>query len=306
MVAARAEQARAPSTWQAYRKDWGYFECWCEQIGATAKPASPMTVAAYVAWLSDPDGRGPYAASTVGRRMAAITAAHEADGLADPCADPLVRGVRSGVRRKVGVAPRQRKRGVSTDDLRAACRSMGDRLIDVRDRAILLVGYAGAFRRSELVGLDVDDSEEVPEGLVLTVRRSKRDQEGKGRKVAVCYGTDPVTCPVRAWRTWLARSEVTSGPVFRPVRKGGQVTDRRLSPHAVGQVVKRHMGPLGHDTADFAGHSLRRGMATTAARNGAADRTIIATTGHASSATLAPYVEEGRRFEDPASGYLGL
>jgi integrase len=184
--------------------------------------------------------------------------------------------------------------------------AMGERTIDIRDRAVLLDGFAGGFRRSELVGVDVEDIDEQPEGLAIDIRRSKRDQEAKGRTVAIVYGTDTMTCPVRALRTWLAIADITTGAVFRPVDRHGNVVDRRLTPQSVALVVKRHMGPLGYDLDDFAGHSLRRGMATTASRNGARDRTIMDTTGHASTATLSPYIDEAQRFNDPASGYLEL
>lgn len=166
-----------------------------------------------MAWPAD--GREPMAVATIARRLAAVAHEHRQTGVASPCDDPLVRETMAGIRRTLGVAPRARKRPVSTADLRAAVHAMGDRLIDIRDRAILLVGYAGGFRRSELVGLDVADIEERPEGLVVTIRRSKRDQQQKGREVALVYGEDPETCPVRALRAWLERAGITHGPVFR-------------------------------------------------------------------------------------------
>lgn len=307
----KVEQARAASkaesTRRAYEGDWRAFSVWCAVEGFSSLPALPAVVAAYAADLASPsEDRKPLAVSTIARRLAAIAHEHHVAELPSPCSHPLVRETMAGIRNELGVAPRARKRGVSTDDLRAAVGAMGDRLIDVRDRALLLVGFASGFRRGELVALDVDDVMRRPEGVVLTLRRSKRDQQGKGHHVGIVYGQDPLTCPVRALRAWLEQAGITGGPVFRSVDRHGNVAPRRLSPQAVALVVKRHMGPLGHRSGEFAAHSLRRGMATTASANGARDRTIMEASGHASVATLAPYIEEGRRFDDPASGYLGL
>ncbi|HAS09001.1 MAG TPA: integrase, partial [Acidimicrobiaceae bacterium] len=147
---------------------------------------------------------------------------------------------------------------------------------------------------------------EHPEGLLVALVRSKTDQEQAGRRVEIVYGNSADTCPVRAWRRWLEESGIRDGPAYRPIDRHGNVSANRLSAQAVGIVVKRHTARLGHDTRDFAGHSLRRGMATTAARNGAAERTIMRATGHTATETLRGYIEEGEQFSDPASGYLDL
>ena len=275
-------------------------------VGLEALPAGPGTVAAYVAEMADPpDDRAPAAVSTITRRLAAIGEGHKVAGHLNPCTEVVVRETMKGIRRMLGVAPKA-KRAVSTADVRAAVSPLGTSLLDTRDRLVLLLGFAGAMRRSELVGLDVADVEEVDEGLLVHLERSKTDQEGAGRRVEVVYGTDAATCPVRAWRAWLAASGIAEGPVFRPVDRHGRLGSRRLSPQAVAIVVKRHMAALGYRSGDFAGHSLRRGHATTAARNGASERTIMRTTGHTSTATVRGYVEDGELFSDPASRYLEL
>lgn len=305
-VARNLAAARAVSTWAAYRSDWDNFARWCHGHGAASKPADESTVAAYISDLArEGDGRVPLSPSTISRRLAAIRAAHEMAGFTSPTLHPLVVKTRQGIGRRLREAPRHRKRAISTDDLRAASMAMGGRLIDLRDRALLLVGYAGGLRRSELVALDVADVEQRPEGLDVTIRRSKADQEGRGAAIGIVYGTDRYTCPVRALRAWLDAAGLADGAVFRRMGKGDRVLGR-MSGHSVALVVKRHMGPLGRDVGEFSGHSLRRGMATTAARNGADDRKIMATTRHAKADSLTPYIEDGNRLVDPASGYLGL
>jgi len=305
-VARAVRRSRAEATLKAYRADWADFTTWCTTLGFDALPADPATVAAYVAELADPpDDRPPRTVSTISRRLAAIAEGHKVAGHPNPTADPLVRETMKGIRRSLGVAPTQ-KRGITTADVRAAVTGLGERLIDHRDRALLLVGFAGGFRRSELVALEVTDITDHPRGLLVRVRRSKTDQEAAGRTVEVAYGTDPVTCPVRAWRTWVDRAAITSGPALRAVDRHGNVSPRPLTGHAVALIIKRHMGRLGHPVDDFAGHSLRRGMATTAARNGAAERTIMRTTGHTATATLRTYIEDAEEFTDPASAYLEL
>jgi len=305
-VAAAITRGRADATLRAYRSDWADFSTWCRTVGVAFLPAHPGTVASYVAELADPpDDRRAAAVSTITRRLAAIGEGHKVAGHPNPCTDQLVRETMKGIRRMLGVAPRQKK-GVSTADVRAAVAPLGSGLLDTRDRLILLLGFAGAMRRSELVGLDVDHVEEVDEGLLVHLGRSETDQEGRGRRVEVVYGSDAATCPVRAWRGWLATAGIAEGPVLRPVDRHGRLGAQRLSAQAVGMVVKRHMARLGYRSADFAGHSLRRGHATTASRNGASERTIMRTTGHTSTTTLRGYVEDGELFADPASRYLEL
>jgi len=147
--------------------------------------------------------------------------------------------------------------------------------------------------------------EEVPEGLLVRLVRSKADQEAAGRRVEIVYGTDAATCPVRAYRAWLGVSGITEGPILRRVGKGGRLLGP-LSAQGVAMVVKAHMARLGYAASDFAGHSLRRGHATTAARNQASETTIMRTTGHTSTATVRGYIETGELFSDPSSSYLGL
>lgn len=303
------ERSKASATRRAYRSDWRDFVRWCEgsrtRSARRALPASPDTVALYVGDLSRATTERPArSVATIERRLSAIAYFHNGHKVPSPTDDPSVREVMKGIRRELGVAPRQKK-GLSTEDLRTVVATLGDKPIEVRDRAILLMGFAGGFRRSELAGLDVEDLEDHPAGLLVRLRSSKTDQERAGRKVEIVYGADEATCPVRAARRWIDLAG-SAGPWLRPVDRHGNIADTRLSPKAIGLVVKRYMPGLEKDPRDFAGHSLRRGMATTAARNGAPERTIMRTTGHTHIATVRGYVDDGTLFTDPASGYLGL
>jgi integrase len=245
--------------------------------------------------------------ATIERRLSAIAQAHRVAGFASPRRHPLVAETLRGVRRLLGVAPKARKNGALTADVTAAVAAIDlATMAGVRDRALLLVGFAAGMRRSELVGLDVDDLAAAPEGYVIHLRSSKTDQEAAGRAVPMVYGTDPRYCPVRAVRAWTTAAGLQAGPLFRPVNRHGRVLGRRLSAQSVALIVKTHMGRLGHPPAEFAGHSLRRGHATSAARGGAAERTIMATTGHRSTRTVRTYIEAGQLFDDPSGRYLGL
>jgi integrase len=172
-----------------------------------------------------------------------------------------------------------------------------------RDRALLLVGFAGAFRRSELVGLTVADAAFSSEGLTITLRRSKTDQEGQGRKVGLPYGSTAATCPVRALQAWLDAAAVTAGPLFRSVDRHGNVGGA-LGDRDVARIVKRVAEAAGIDPANVAGHSLRAGLATTAAKAGKAAHVIMKQTGHRSVAMVQRYVRDAELFSDNAAAGL--
>jgi site-specific recombinase XerD len=292
--------ARAENTNRAYRVGWTQFEAWCKRHRREAMPADPETVALYVADLA-----GTLKPATIDARLAAISAAHRAAGYESPTKAEPVRLVRRGVRRKVGTAQRQ-VRPVSVADLRAMLQHAGDHPAGHRDRALLLLGFAGALRRSELVALDVEDVTESADGLTLRLRRSKTDQEGHGRAVGIPYGSNPSTCPVRAWRRWLDVSGISSGPAFRPVDRSGRVSGDRLGDRSVAEIVKRYAAAAGLDPEQVAGHSLRAGLATSAAAAGVSERVIAATTGHKGTAMLRRYIREGSLFRENAAAQVGL
>lgn len=291
--------SRAENTNRAYRVGWTQFEAWCSRHRRNAMPADPETVALYVA-----DIAARLKPATIDARLAAISAAHRAAGHESPTKAEAVRLVRRGVRRTLGTAQRQ-VRPVTVADLRKMVAYAGDHPAGHRDRALLLLGFAGALRRSELVALDVEDVTASADGLTLRLRRSKTDQEGQGRVVGIPYGSNPATCPVRAWQRWLA-SGIESGPAFRPVDRKGRVGGERLGARSVAEIVKRHAAAAGLDPEQVAGHSLRAGLATAAAAAGVPERVIAATTGHKGTAMLRRYIREGSLFRENAAAEVGL
>jgi integrase len=218
---------------------------------------------------------------------------------------PLVGETLKGIRRTVGTA-QAGKRPIYTEQLRAILQALPETLQGVRDRALLLFGFAGGFRRSELSALAVEDIAEAPEGLIIKLRRSKVDQEGQGREVALPYGAHPDTCPVRAYRAWLTAGAVGGGPVFREIDRHGRVQAKPLHRDSIGLIVKRAAARIGLDPAQYAGHSLRAGLATQAYLNGATEFAIMQQTGHRSLATLRKYIRNASLFQDNSAAKLGL
>ncbi|MBX9581124.1 MAG: tyrosine-type recombinase/integrase [Gemmataceae bacterium] len=255
-------KSRAANTRRAYRADWADFKAWCARYRRPAVPTAPETVAFYLA-----DRSQDLKTSTLARRLATIAEAHRAAGFDPPTKAAQVRLVWAGIRREKGVA-QNHVRPVLIRHIRLMVAHLPDSLLGVRDRALLLLGFAGAMRRSELVGLDVTDLAVSDEGLVLLIRRSKTDQIGLGRKVGIPRGARPETCPVRAVQAWLELSGIDDGPLFRSVNKHGQLRETRLSDRAVAEVVKRSLLAAGRTARRYAGHSLRAGLITQAAYGG--------------------------------------
>lgn len=303
---AYARASRAASTLRAYRGDWEHFRAWCAGYGANALPSIPQTVALYLAALARTHRPG-----TITRRLTAITRAHAAAGYPTPASmdHPQVRETLQGIRRTLGVA-QQRKTALRTPALRKALAVLPSGLAGLRDRALLLTGFAGGLRRANLAALAVEDLAWSDEGVTVTLRRSKTDQQGEGSVVALAPGRRPETCPVIALRAWLAAARITTGPLFRAVDRHGRFRDparaRALHPDSVAAILKRALAAAGYDPADYAGHSLRAGFATEAARGGATVWDIMRQTGHRSPATVARYIREAELFRDAPAARLGL
>ena len=282
----------APNTKRAYTCDLAHFETWGGSI-----PASAETVAGYLAVHAD-----QLSVATLVRRIASISKAHEAGALLNPTRSELVRATMRGIKRTRSCAQRE-ARPLLRDDLLLALDAMGIGLKAMRDRALLLIGFAGGLRRSELVGLDIGDVEHVRQGVVLHLRRSKTDQEGRGQKIGIPHGRTR-WCPVSAFDAWVTASGITEGAVFRPVDRHGHIKDARLSGEAIALVVRERVAAAGLEPAQYSGHSLRAGLATSAAQAGVPTWRIRAQTRHASEAVLARYIREGKLFIDNAAGAL--
>ena len=293
-----ARASKAASTLRTYEAVWAGFASWCATRGLCPLPACAETVVIYVS-----DQAERLRPVTLKKHLAAISQVHKMAGQPSPVQTEPVRLVMQGIRRVKGTAS-QPKKALRVDHLKKMVAALPGGAVGIRDKAILLLGFAAGMRRSEIVGLDVGDVAFEPEGAVITIRRSKRDQEAKGRQVALLRGRHETTCPVRAVRAWLEVSGATPGPLFVRLDLGAPRV--RLNGRAVAHVVQRASGRAGLDPDLFSGHSLRRGFCTEAARAGAAERDIARTTGHASMAVLRSYVEAGTIFEGCAARVLDL
>jgi integrase len=210
-----------------------------------------------------------------------------------------------GIRRTIGTAQKG-KLPLLTADLQKVLAHVPDTLGGVRDRALLLVGFAGAFRRSELAALVVEQVEFNSDGLVILLDFSKTDPEGKGETVAIPFGSHHATCPVRALKKWLEDARVESGPLYRAVDRHGRVSEQGLHANSIGAMAKRACRTAGYNAKEFAGHSRRAGLATQAAANGAPERLIMSQTRHRSVTTLRRYIWQGCLFRENAAAKVGV
>jgi site-specific recombinase XerD len=272
--------AISDNTKRAYQSDLRAFLNWGGSI-----PASDRMIARYLA-----DHATKLAMSTLARRIVSIGKAHTMQGLVSPMNSPLVKLTMSGIRRKHG-RPQRQVAAATKDIILAMVGGLGNDLRGQRDRALLLIGFAGAFRRSELVAIECADVRRVPEGVVITLRRGKTDQENKGREIGIPFANGAV-CPVQAFENWAAASGCAGGPVFRPINRYGQISEKGLSSEAVALIVKDRALAAGLDPAEYSGHSLRAGLATSAASAGSQLWKIRSQTGHASDAMLHRYIRQ--------------
>lgn len=293
------DDSQAANTRDAYRADWAHFTTWCDELHLASLPAQPATVARYLVALVE-TGRK---VATLTRRLSAISQAHQAAGHDSPTASLAVRKVFAGIKRRHGTQ-QEAKAPVLPADLKLMVAELDDTPAGKRDRALLLLGFAGAFRRSELVALDVADLEVQRAGLIVTIRRSKTDQEGQGERLGVPRGRDKALCPVRAVEAWIAAGDLVEGPLFRPIDRHGNVRSQRLADFTVVRVVKRLAAAVGLDPDLYGGHSLRAGLATAAAAAGVEERVIMKQTRHTSTRTLRKYIRDGELFKNNAADGL--
>jgi len=291
-----AAASRSENTQKAYKGRLEHFAAGCASVGFESKPpVPPELVATYISHCAD-SGQSP---GTIRVALSAISKAHQLMGEPTPTQTAVVRDVWSGIRRTLGMAPKYQADALSPKELRAMVRAVPDGPLQLRDRALLLAGFAGCFRGSEVRTLDVENVKPDPDGLVLYLRKSKGDQEGHGESVGVPFGSDPVTCPVRAINAWLDASGLKTGPLFPSVR------GRRLARRDVNRIVKRcakRAGLVGR----ISGHSLRAGLITTAAKAGRSLPSIQRQSRHKDIGTLMGYVRQADVLKDNAAAGIGL
>lgn len=295
---------RAESTKHTYRTAWKYFELWCQQHHLSALPATSETICLYMTDLVSHRGRK---LATAEKILVAISQYHQWIGLEPPTRTISVRHCMSGLRRSHGVA-QERKRPLLPDDLRIIVESMPDTLIGWRNRALFLLAFAGAFRRSEVIDLRVEDVEVCKEGLIVFLRKSKTDQEMAGRKIGIPYGAYLETCPVRNYQAWLEKSAIHDGFIFRRIHKSGKILPDHVDDAYYAMMLKQSVidAGLDVDVNQISGHSMRSGLVTAATLAGKSEQVIMKQTGHRSSATLQRYIRDANLFRQNAAAGIGL
>jgi len=295
-------QSKSENTIRAYSADWADFEAWCREHGMTSLPADSKTVELYLADLGSERGMKT---STIKRRIYSIGHFHVVNGYPSPREYPSVKAVLSGIRRHNGTA-QQGRDPILKDDLRAMVEALPKNLAGIRDKALLLIGFFSACRRSELIGLDVDDLEFTPQGLVLHLRRSKTDQESVGREVGVPFASDSEVCPVLAVRHLLEALGITTGPIFRAIDRYGVARNGRLTGRSVALIVKRAAEAAGIDSTRLSAHSLRCGFCTEAALQGVEERVIMKQTGHKCERVVRGYIRESSVFQNNGAAQVSF
>lgn len=292
--------SKSENTKKAYRKDWQHFVSWCNEKSFPFLPTTAEIVCLYLSDLAD-----KYKAATIQRRLVAISQAHKMAGYESPTTSQQVRDTFSGIKREIGTR-QDGKAPAVIEDIRLMLEQLPDNLLGLRDHSLLLIGFVGGFRRSELVALDVEDITFSYEGMKILIRKSKTDQEKQGRTIGVPYGSDPKTCPVRSLMKWLEASGIKSGPLFVGINRHGHMSNKRLSSHAVALVVKRYAEKAGLDPSVYSGHSLRSGLVTTAHKAGKSEHAIMKQTGHKSLTMVRRYIRDADVFNDNAATGIGL
>lgn len=284
------QASKAENTVRAYQSDWRTWQAWCDLHGHSPLPAHPDTVSAYLA-----DKAGTVKVSTLRRHLATISKAHQVAGFPNPCRETAVRDTVSGLRRTYGTMPDEAP-GLLADHLGQTLDTLGTDPLSVRDGALLLVGWCAGLRRSELCALTWGDLTPDPDGLVLTLRRSKTDQQGEGRQVGLARNNNPARCPVVALDRWRSvvesltepGTDLTGLPVFVTITRWGKMRTKPLTGQSVALVIKNRTGQAGLPV-QYRGHSLRKGLVQSAHLAGVSDSAVMATTGHHSVTMLRRY-----------------
>lgn len=274
-VADYKKQSKAKNTKRAYKSQWSGFVRFCESIQADSLPASVSTVECYFAALADAGA----SMRTIKQAKSAISFAHVCQRVFDPVSDPEISHLLQGIERGTG-KPVKKKKAILRDDLTAMVSRLPQTAKGKRDKAILLAGWFGGFRRSELAGLDYCDLDFERDRITVTLAHSKTDQAGEGKlkHLPLLSESNPL-CPVRALRAWFDVAHVSSGPVFRPMDRHGNINQGGVSGRMVARVVKENALMVGLDKAKFAGHSLRRGFVTQCDLDGVSDGDTAQQTG---------------------------
>ena len=293
------QSSKASNTVRAYKSDFSDFGLFCAQNGFKSLPSEPKVVSLYLTHLSTKDAK----MSTLKRRLVSIGVIHKLKGHYLDTKHPAIIENIMGIKRRKGTFQKAKK-PILISSLKKIINVIDqqkkEEIKKLRDRSIILIGFSGGFRRNEIVSLDYDDLDFVPEGLKLSIRRSKTDQFGEGFTKALPYFDSSQYCPVVSLKKLLDLSKIRSGPVFRRFSKGSKLSENRLTDQTVALLIKEYLNLAGIDSENFSGHSLRSGFATSAAESGVEERNIMAMTGHKSTEMVRRYIKEANLFKNNA------
>jgi len=293
------QSSKANNTVRAYKSDFNDFGIFCTQNGFKSLPSEPKIVSLYLTNLSTKNAK----MSTLKRRLVSIGVIHKLKGYYLDTKHPAIIENIMGIKRRKG-SIQKAKKPILINSLKIIINAIDHQnkqeIKKFRDRSIILIGFSGGFRRNEIVSLDYDDLDFVPEGLKINIKRSKTDQFGEGFTKALPYFDSSQYCPVISLKKWLEISKITSGPVFRRFVKGSKLSENRLTDQTVALIIKKYLNLVGIDSKHYSGHSLRSGFATSAAESGAEERNIMAMTGHKSTEMVRRYIKEANLFKNNA------
>ena len=299
------QSSKANNTVRAYKSDFKDFSLFCAQNGFESLPSDPNVVSLYLTHLSTKNVK----ISTLRRRLVSLGVIHKLKGLYLDTKHPSIVENFMGIKRRKG-SIQKGKKPLLISDLKKLINVIdevnNEKLRQLRDRSIILIGFSGGFRRNEIVSLDYDDLDFVTKGLKINLKRSKTDQFGEGSIKALPYFDNPQYCPVISIQNWLKISEITSGPMFRRFIKGSKLSENRLTDQSVALIIKEYLELAGIDSKNYSGHSLRSGFATSAAESGAEERSIMAMTGHKSTEMVRRYIKEANLFKNNALNKIKL
>ena len=289
--------SKAKNTVRAYNSDFNNFGLFCAQNGFKSLPSDPKIVSLYLTYLSTKGSK----MSTLKRRLVSIGIIHKLKGHYLDMKHPSIIENIMGIKRRKG-SSQKGKKPILISTLKKIINVIDEQdkeeIKKFRDRSIILIGFSGGFRRNEIVTLDHDDLDFVPEGIKINLKRSKTDQFGEGFTKALPYFDNPQYCPVVSLKKWMEVSKIRSGPVFRRLSKGSKLSENRLTDQTVALLIKQYLQLTGIDSKNYSGHSLRSGFATSAAESGAEERSIMAMTGHKSTEMVRRYIKEANLFKN--------
>ena len=293
------QSSKAKNTVRAYKSDFNDFGLFCARNGFKSLPSEPKIVSLYLTHLSTKDAK----MSTLKRRLVSIGVIHRLKGHYLDTKHPSIIENIMGIKRRKGSVQKSKKPLLINslkEIINVIDQQKREEIKKLRDRSIILIGFSGGFRRNEIVFLDYEDLDFVPEGLKITLKRSKTDQFGEGSVKALPYFDRAEYCPVVSIKKWIEISKINSGPLFRRFVKGSKLSEKRLTDQTVALLIKEYLTLAGIDSKNYSGHSLRSGFATTAAESGVDERNIMAMTGHKSTEMVRRYIREVNLFKNNA------